>query len=88
MGLSLVLIGGEVINVGEEIQNTMAGGFWGLVSDTGFVSAYIGAGTQGGVAETYHLDDLVYSQIPEPNSAAMIGLVGCIGVVVRRRFMI
>jgi hypothetical protein len=55
----LLLIDG--LAVGREIPNDTVGGFFGVTSSTPFDSVVIFGGSQGGLAESYRLDDLVFA---------------------------
>ena len=77
------------------IDRSTAGTFWGFVSDTAFDSVTLQGWTQTGWAETYELDNLVYSvssglgsipsgsggAIPEPHTIVLFGtgLAGLLG---------
>jgi hypothetical protein len=73
LGLQFVLqsSGGPVI-VTQQIPNT-TNGFFGIVSSLQVSALTIQPGTQGGVAETYDLDNLSYANVtavPEPGEYA------------------
>jgi len=57
-GIQLYLDG---VPVSNQIPNTMADGFWGIVSTIPFDAILIEAGTFEGNAETYVLDNMVYN---------------------------
>ena len=77
------------------IDRYTEGTFWGFVSDTAFDSVTLKGWTQTGWAETYELDNLVYSvpsglgsipsgsggTIPEPHTIVLFGtgLAGLLG---------
>lgn len=68
------------------ISNDFDGGFWGFTSDTPFTSVkLIGGG--GSHQQNYCLDDMVYSQVPEPGTLCLLGsaLIGLL--TLRRRFL-
>jgi hypothetical protein len=86
--LSLLAGGTEVLTT--EIPRSIAGSFWGFVTDVAFTDVVLTAGTQSGVAETHTLDNLVYSSspvsaVPVPAAVWLFGsgLLGLLGV--RRR---
>lgn len=62
------------------VDRSNSGDFWGFVSDTGFNSVMIQGWTQSGWAETYEMDNLVYSAptgsgnvVPEPQTILLLG---------------
>jgi len=82
-GILLTLSNGEVL--GQEIPDSIAGGFWGFVSTTSFDGFSLASGSQGGSAETYEINSIYYaaSTIPEPSTIAIFGLA-LIGLASRR----
>lgn len=82
--LTLTLLAGGTEVLTTEIPRSTAGTFWGFVSDVAFTDVLLTAGTQSGVAETFHLDNMVYSASPVPVPAAVwlfgSGLLGLLGV--------
>ena len=60
-GIAIKLENGAMFDVVTEIPDTCAGEFYGFVSDMPFTSVMLTEGTQGGSAETYHFDNMVYS---------------------------
>ncbi len=88
-GIILTLIGGSTYQVPTELPDTIAGSFWGIISDTAFTSVLLTQGTQSGVCETFHMDDLVYApagggggQVPVPGAVWLLGsgLAGLVGL--------
>ena len=81
-GLKMFLNGNLV---GSEIPDATAGGFWGVTGDP-FDQVLLTTGTQGGSAETYEMDNMVYGQVPVPGAAilGMIG-IGMVGAYTRKR---
>lgn len=77
----LVYIADLPLYVGS-IPNSYGGGFWGFTSDTPFTSVRLigGGGTN---QQNYCLDDMVYSQVPEPATLSLLALGGL--AVIRRR---
>ena len=76
----------------QEVPNAFAGGFFGLTSDVVFSSILLTAGTQGGAAETYRFDNLVFSPasaVPLPAAlplfASALGLGGLVGYRRKRK---
>ena len=55
------------------IPNSYNGGFWGFISDTQFTSVKL-AGGGGTNQQNYNLDDMVYSQVPEPATMSLLAL--------------
>ena len=77
----LVYIADSSLQVGT-ISNSYGGGFWGFIFDTPFTSVkLIGGG--GSNQQNYQLDDMVYSQVPEPATMSLLTL-GVL-VMIRRR---
>lgn len=64
------------------IDNSYGGEFWGFISDTPFTSVKL-IGGSGTNQQNYHLDDMVYSQIPEPAAIGLLALGGL--AIIRRR---
>lgn len=92
LGLQLAF-GGE--NAPEELSENLAGGFWGVVTDFDFNEVLVRVGTQGGSAESYTLDNLVYGNaqqgggngeiVPLPSAAAGgLALLGALAIRRRR----
>lgn len=65
------------------ISNSYGGEFWGFISDAPFTSVKL-VGASGSNQQNYRLDDMVYSQIPEPASLSLLALSG-IAMICRRR---
>lgn len=68
------------------IPNSYYGEFWGFTSDTPFTSVTL-IGGSGTNQQTYHLDDMVYSSVPEPGTLWLLS-GGLIGILIwgRRTF--
>ncbi len=85
IAVTLSLVGGGTEAVSAEIPQTIAGGFWGFISDVAFTDVFMIGGTQGGLAETYLMDNMVYSAsaspVPVPAAVWLFGsgLLGLIG---------
>ncbi|MBN2577734.1 MAG: PEP-CTERM sorting domain-containing protein [Pirellulales bacterium] len=77
-----VYIADSSFHVGA-INNDFNGEFWGFVSATPFTSVTLVGGT-GDQQQHYSLDDMVYSQVPEPGTMWLLGL-GLIALLMRRR---
>jgi hypothetical protein len=54
--------------VSAVIPNTYIGEFWGLVSDQTFDGIIVKGDGLSGSAETYNMDNMVYSAVPEPST--------------------
>lgn len=78
----LVYMGDPPVYVGA-IGNGYGGEFWGFTSDAPFGSVKL-VGGSGIHQQTYKLDDMVYSSIPEPASLFLLA-VGLGGSLIRRR---
>ncbi len=76
--------GGSLVGAGS-IPNSFAGEFWGFTSTELFDKVVLTFGGQPGNAETYYMDNMVFSPIPLP-AAAWIGLagMGCVAAGHRR----
>jgi len=74
-GIKLFLNG---VAVSQEIPNSITGGFFGLVSTISFDTVLLTCGTQAQGVETYTLDNLVYSSVPEPATLSLLALGGLI----------
>ena len=68
----LVYIADSSLQAGT-ISNSYNGGFWGFISDTPFTSVKL-IGGAGSNQQNYSLDDMVYSQIPEPATMLLFSL--------------
>lgn len=76
----------------SQIPDTSAGGFFGVISDTPFSVIELREGTQGGAAETYDLDNVVFASadvaaVPAPPTVllAAVGALGMLATKLRRR---
>jgi len=85
--ITLTLLAGGTEVLTTEIPRSISGTFWGFVSDIAFTDVLLTAGTQSGIAETFTMDNLVYSSSPTsavPVPAAVwlfgSGLLGLLGV--------
>lgn len=77
----LVYIADSSLYVGA-IPNSFGGGFWGFISDTPFTSVKL-VGGGGSQQQNYRLDDMVYSQVPEPATMSL-ALLGGLATMRRR----
>lgn len=77
----LVYIADFSLYVGA-ISNNYGGEFWGFISDTPFTSVKL-VGGPGSNQQNYRLDNMVYSQVPEPATIGLLTLGGL--VLIRRR---
>jgi hypothetical protein len=84
----LVYIGDDFSFKVGKIDSDFNGGFWGFISDTSFAQVKLIGGT-GTNQQTYKLDDMVYSSVPEPASVCLLvtGMIGTL-VLARRRSII
>jgi len=75
LGIALTLVGGSTLSyaIPTQVPNSSIGQFFGVVSTTSFAATLFNAGNQGGVAETYALDNLVLATaVPEPETYALL----------------
>ncbi|WP_256731236.1 PEPxxWA-CTERM sorting domain-containing protein [Sphingomonas sp. dw_22] len=89
-GLGIQLTNAPGSTLALEVPNTYSGQFWGFISNNSFQALLLTAGTQGGVAETYTLNNLTFGTgtpgVPEPAAwGMMIGGFGLAGMALRRR---
>ncbi|HPD31023.1 MAG TPA: PEP-CTERM sorting domain-containing protein [Phycisphaerae bacterium] len=77
----LVYIADFSLYVGA-ISNNYGGEFWGFISDTPFTSVRL-VGGPGSHQQNYRLDNMVYSQVPEPAAMSLLTLGGL--MLIRRR---
>lgn len=77
----LVYIADFSLYVGA-ISNNYGGEFWGFISDTPFTSVRL-VGGPGSHQQDYRLDNMVYSQVPEPAAMSLLTLGGL--MLIRRR---
>lgn len=91
--LTTVLAAGGTGMVVPEIPNSFTGGFFGFISTDGLTGVRLTSGTQGGVAESFSLDNLTFggaaatatTAIPEPGSLALVGMALAALVTLCRR---
>ncbi len=91
LGISAILslAGGGTFVIPQEFLNSLAGDFFGFTTDTEFDAITLNAGSQGGIAETFDLDDLSVvtapTPVPTPYSGALLLTAVAGGAVVARR---
>ena len=88
IAMTISLVGGGTQLLSQEVLNSFTGEFFGFVSSEAFTSVLFMEGTQpSGVQETFNMDNLVYSPIPETSSILMVvtGLLAMAGLLARRR---
>jgi hypothetical protein len=78
LALTAEIHSGGMVSV-HEIPNVTVGSFIGFVSDTPIDKLVISAGTQAGVAETYTVDNLVWTE-----SAKTVSIEGCTSEIENR----
>lgn len=78
----LVSIADTSLSVGA-IPNSYNGEFWGFISDTPFTSVKL-VGGSGTNQQNYRLDNMVYSQVPEPTAFSLLSFGGLI-ILFRRQ---
>lgn len=75
LGLIITLLDNSTLRLYEEVLNSLTNEFFGFVTDTGFKSVTLTYGWQtDDSAETYYLDNVVYSFVPEPLSLVLLGI--------------
>lgn len=83
-GNSLLVYIADTSEFVGSISNSFGGGFWGFTSDTPFTSVKLIGG--GGIhQQNYSLDDMVYTQIPEPATISILALGGLVLIHRKRR---
>lgn len=78
----LVYIADIPLYVGA-IPNSYGGEFWGFISDTPFTSVKL-VGGKGIHQQNYRLDNMVYSQVPEPAAMSLL-ILGGLTLICRRQ---
>lgn len=71
-----VIIDESPLDVGF-IPNSYNGEFWGFIVDTPFTSVKL-IGGSGTNQQNYCLDDMVYSEVPEPAALSLLALGGLV----------
>ncbi|MDP6816263.1 MAG: PEP-CTERM sorting domain-containing protein, partial [Alphaproteobacteria bacterium] len=87
IALLLTFADASVQTVETEVPDNFTGQFFGIVSDTVIASIRLDEGTQGGLQETFDMDNarfVVASAVPEPATLTLFGL-GLLGVGAARR---
>ncbi len=79
-----VFANGLSVFAGPSIDENFAGQFWGFTSDTPFTMVRLQTDGQGGSAETYNLDNMVFAPVPEPGTMLLVGS-GLVGLALKRR---
>jgi hypothetical protein len=82
-GNSLLVYIADVPEYVGAISNSYGGEFWGFTSDIPFTSVRL-IGGSGTHQQNYRLDDMVYSQVPEPGTLCLLG-GGLMGLLILRR---
>jgi hypothetical protein len=88
IAMTIGFAGGGTQLLSQEVLNSSTGEFFGFVSSHAFTSVLFTEGTQpAGVQETFNMDGLVYSPVPETTSILMVGtgLLAMVGLLARRR---
>ncbi|MDY0013013.1 MAG: PEP-CTERM sorting domain-containing protein [Rhodocyclaceae bacterium] len=88
-GIKLHLVFSDLteMDLATEVPATLAGGFWGFVSDAPIASFSFHEGGQSPGFETFRLDNARFSpasSVPEPASLALVSL-GLAGLAFRRK---
>ncbi|OHB60806.1 MAG: hypothetical protein A2Y12_19525 [Planctomycetes bacterium GWF2_42_9] len=74
----LVYLADSSLYVGS-ISNSYGGEFWGFISDTRLTSIKL-IGGNGDNQQNYQLDNMVYSQIPEPAIISLLAIAGLVKI--------
>ncbi len=77
VGIDLVLANGTTESVSPAIDNSFTGEFFGVVSENPFSKIILTGGNQPGRMETFTLENVVYSRVPEP--LTILGSVAAVG---------
>lgn len=81
-----IIVDVDFLGGGSQNVGTFGGvdGFWGFVSDMPIIAVHLSENGLGGVAETYELENLQFTSVPEPATLLLLG-AGLGAVAARRR---
>jgi len=84
ISLTLTFFNGVTQTLSQQVSNSLDNDFFGFMSDVGISRIALSEGSQSSGVETYWLDYAVYSDIPEPESLALLG-IGLVALSLLRR---
>jgi len=84
ISLTLTFFNGVTQTLSQQVSNSLDNSFFGFTSDVAISRIGLSEGSQSSGVETYWLDNVVYSDIPEPETLALFG-IGLITISLLRR---
>ncbi len=74
ISLTLTFFNGVTQTLSQQVSNSLDNSFFGFTSDVAISRIGLSEGSQSSGVETYWLDNVVYSDIPEPGTLALLGI--------------